>query len=249
MWALQDTIQRALLQAVINPVSTTGRQLSHLLHYLHTSLHAEVEVVLNPDEKEESMPLNSYYTFAAPPVGPPEGVAATKAQLCNVPGNKILTMSVEVPEAWLVEVRAIGPCCRVEWSAHTCCTCVSRARVNLHAGCWRTEHVPVSESWHMLQVVSADLDTDNLKLDDLGDAPGMEVRVELEAVMLTGACIDTAFEKSEDLHPRGTQLILQDSHAKPLQDTLVMQNFGYFQLKTSPGVHASRIEVRKVWHM
>lgn len=87
----------------------------------------------------------------------------------------------------------------------------------------------------MPQVVSAELDTDNLKLEDLGDAPGMEIGAELEAIMLTGACIDTAFETPEELHPRGTQLVLQDSRAKPLQDTIVMTNLGYFQLKTAPG--------------
>ena len=85
------------------------------------------------------------------------------------------------------------------------------------------------------QVVSTELDTDNLKLDDLGDAPGMEIGAELEAIMLTGACIDTAFETNEELHPRGTQLLLQDSRSKPLQDTIVMSNLGYFQLKTAPG--------------
>lgn len=84
-------------------------------------------------------------------------------------------------------------------------------------------------------MVSADLDTDNLKLDDLGDAPGMEIGVELEAIMFTGACIDTAFHSSEDLHPRGTQLVLMDSQSPRREDTLVMSNLGYFQLKTTPG--------------
>ena len=63
----------------------------------------------------------------------------------------------------------------------------------------------------------------------------MEIGAELEAIMLTGACIDTAFERSEELHPRGTQLVLQDSRSKSLQDTVVMSNLGYFQLKTTPG--------------
>lgn len=87
----------------------------------------------------------------------------------------------------------------------------------------------------MLQVTHAELDTDNLKLDDLGDAQGTEIGLELEAIMLTGSCIDTAFESSESLHPRGTQLVLQNSQSQPLQDTLVMSNLGYFQLKTVPG--------------
>ena len=76
------------------------------------------------------------------------------------------------------------------------------------------------------QVVSTELDTDNLKLDDLGDAPGMEIGAELEAIMLTGACIDTAFETNEELHPRGTQLLLQDSRSSPCRTPSLCRTLG-----------------------
>ena len=91
-------------QAAINPLSATGRQLSHLLQYLHTSLGADVDVILNPEYDIKSMPLQAYYAFATPQQGVTAGLASTKALLLNVPGNKVLTLSLEVPEAWLVEV-------------------------------------------------------------------------------------------------------------------------------------------------
>jgi UDP-glucose:glycoprotein glucosyltransferase len=87
-----------------------------------------------------------------------------------------------------------------------------------------------------MQIVAAELDTDNLKLDDLGGAAGTTIGAELEAIMLTGTCIDVSFARNGDPYPRGTQLILQDSAGRALQDTLVMSNLGYFQLKTAPGM-------------
>lgn len=63
-----------------------------------------MEVILNPDDEVQSMPLNSYYAFATPQQGFTAGLAASKACLSDVPGNKVLTMNVEVPEAWLIEV-------------------------------------------------------------------------------------------------------------------------------------------------
>jgi hypothetical protein len=256
------------LQAAINPVSTTGRQLSHLLHYLHTSLGAHVEVILNPVMEVESMPLNAFYAFASPPLNLSTALATTKAELIDVPGNMVLTMSLEVPEAWLVEVcsmavsqrlstRSLILFCSVLWSCHkiplpsllfrecnqqdvpvdlhstnVLCACIHNTLLSVcNDSCYAT-----AEREHTLQVVSAELDTDNLKLDDLGDVEGIQIGVELEAIMLTGSCIDTAFEKTEELHPGGVQLLLQDSQSRPLQDTVVMRNLGYFQLKTAPGL-------------
>lgn len=92
------------MQAAINPVSTTGRQLIHLLQYLHRTLNAHVEVLLNPETEVESMPLRAFYTFAEPHGPLSRGLGPTKAHLRDIPGNRVLTMCVEVPEEWLVEV-------------------------------------------------------------------------------------------------------------------------------------------------
>lgn len=87
-----------------------------------------------------------------------------------------------------------------------------------------------------LQVTEATLDTDNLRLSDLGVAENLEVAMELEALLVTGTCIDVAAETRSELYPRGTQLVLSSPSATDMVDTLVMSNLGYFQLQARPGV-------------
>lgn len=87
-----------------------------------------------------------------------------------------------------------------------------------------------------VQVTEAELDVDNLRADALGNAPRLHVQLRLEAIMFTGSCIDAAYETSQDAYPRGVQLVLGSTRHPHLQDTLVMANLGYFQLKTQPGV-------------
>lgn len=85
-------------------------------------------------------------------------------------------------------------------------------------------------------MAEAELDTDNLRADMLGTEAGMHVRLRLQAIMFTGSCIDAAYETRQDVYPQGVQLVLGSSTHAHLQDTLVMANLGYFQLKAQPGV-------------
>ncbi|KAI3430615.1 hypothetical protein D9Q98_005207 [Chlorella vulgaris] len=99
------------------------------------------------------------------------------------------------------------------------------------------------EPW-LVEPVAAQHDLDNLRLQELG--PGqqeMAATFELEALMLTGMCLDLASlaaRMRDQIHPRGVQLELlplsAPEAAQPLVDTLVMSNLGYFQLKTGPGL-------------
>lgn len=88
-----------------------------------------------------------------------------------------------------------------------------------------------------LQVTEAELDTDNLQLDNAsGDT--FRVAIDLEALAVSGTCIDVAARMQQELYPRGTQLTLGTPQQPDAQGTLVMSNLGYFQLKAAPGARA-----------
>ncbi len=54
----------------------------------------------------------------------------------------------------------------------------------------------------------------------------MYAEFELEALLVTGSCVDVAPVKREDVHPRGVQLALGTPGGAALVDTLVMSNLG-----------------------
>lgn len=103
-----------------------------------------------------------------------------------------------------------------------------------------TLEMDVPESW-LVTPIGAAQDLDNLRLDEL---PAWQkytsAMFELESLIATGMCVDLASleaGKHEGIHPRGVQLELRTSPMGTiLDDTLVMTNLGYFQLKTLPGV-------------
>lgn len=91
--------------------------------------------------------------------------------------------------------------------------------------------------WHsFVQVTDAELDLDNLQLSQLGTSSALHVSAGLEALLISGSCIDVAATSNAGLHPRGVQLALNSQAEPHVQDTLVMSNLGYFQLKAGPGV-------------
>ncbi|DBA75355.1 TPA: hypothetical protein ACH3X1_010624 [Trebouxia sp. C0004] len=107
------------------------------------------------------------------------------------------------------------------------------------------------EMW-LVEPVVAEHDLDNLKLEQLGNSPTLSAEYELEALMLTGRCMDLHARRRELVTPRGVQLHL-GSHKQPhLQDTLVMSNLGYFQLKSAPGAWTLQLapgRSRELYHI
>lgn len=89
---------------------------------------------------------------------------------------------------------------------------------------------------HSLQVTRSELDTDNLVLSDLGAKPTLAVEAELEALLVTGSTVNVGALKQADVHPPGVQLQLASPAHGAQQDTLVMSNLGYYQLKAQPGM-------------
>lgn len=93
------------VQALISPTTQMGRQVAHILLLLRRHLSADVEMLLSPAVHLDAMPLTAYYAYAAPEV-PLEAATelAPVVASVDVPGHLVLTLNVEVPEAWLVEV-------------------------------------------------------------------------------------------------------------------------------------------------
>lgn len=93
-------------------------------------------------------------------------------------------------------------------------------------------HVP--ETW-LIESIYAVEDLDNINLANMIEYSGKEslyARYHLENIIVTGSCNELQGRGST----RGLQLILGDRLHPRLQDTLVMANYGYFQLKACPNV-------------
>eukprot|EP00761_Pharyngomonas_kirbyi_P014959 gb/GECH01014990.1/.p1 GENE.gb/GECH01014990.1/~~gb/GECH01014990.1/.p1 ORF type:complete len:1598 (+),score=405.33 gb/GECH01014990.1/:1-4794(+) len=95
--------------------------------------------------------------------------------------------------------------------------------------------VETPESW-LATPVYAEADLDNIRLSS-SSGDHVYGEYELENIVVTGSCID----KTSSSPPRGLQLILGTQHDPHQVDTLVMANYGYFQLKASPRVWRLRL--------
>mmetsp|Transcript_32457 Transcript_32457/g.79034 ORF Transcript_32457/g.79034 Transcript_32457/m.79034 type:complete len:1653 (-) Transcript_32457:377-5335(-) len=90
------------------------------------------------------------------------------------------------------------------------------------------------DGW-LISSARAPHDLDNLMLSDL--AQRVNVEYEIDHALIEGQCIDMI----EREPPAGLQLELGNASKPHVQDTLVMHNLGYFQLKANPGLWRLRI--------
>lgn len=93
-----------------------------------------------------------------------------------------------------------------------------------------TLNIHTPETW-LLSSIFAEYDLDNINLSNIKNK-NLEAIYILQNIVITGACYD-----KESRNPvRGLQLFLDSPPDKiHLEDTLVMKNLGYFQLKANPG--------------
>ncbi|KAH3745546.1 UDP-glucose:glycoprotein glucosyltransferase 1 [Pelomyxa schiedti] len=89
----------------------------------------------------------------------------------------------------------------------------------------------IPHSW-ITMPVEAKHDLDNIMLSDLGASETrLYAKFNLEHILVEGNC----FEVVNEVPPRGLELELRGFSSDTVSaDTLVMSNFGYFQLKASP---------------
>lgn len=90
--------------------------------------------------------------------------------------------------------------------------------------------VDVLESW-LVQASVARYDMDNIKLADIPERI-VHAQFELRNILVQGSCHD-----ERGMHgPRGLELALGTRLVPHMQDTIVMTNLGYLQLKANPTV-------------
>ena len=96
-------------------------------------------------------------------------------------------------------------------------------------------------SW-LVRPREARYDLDNIQLGVLSGEEqqrGIEVVYELDYLIVGGH----AREAGTNSPPRGVQLQLTAGNGKSIDDTLVVENLGYLQFKTTPGIY--RLEIRE----
>lgn len=96
-------------------------------------------------------------------------------------------------------------------------------------------------SW-LVRPREARYDLDNIQLGVLSGEEqqrGVEVTYELDYLIVGGH----AREEGTNSPPRGVQLQLTAGNGKSIDDTLVVENLGYLQFKTTPGIF--RLEIRE----
>jgi len=77
-------------------------------------------------------------------------------------------------------------------------------------------------------------DLDNILLDNLPpEEPAVNADLRLENILVEGSCQDLS---DRGVPPRGLEIILENKIKTHRQDTLVMSNRGYFQLKANPSI-------------
>ncbi|KAK8714347.1 hypothetical protein V6N13_149540 [Hibiscus sabdariffa] len=95
------------IDAVVDPLSSSGQKLSSLLRVLAKYVHPSMRIVLNPMSSLVDLPLKNYYRYVIPSVedfsSTDYTVIGPKAFFANMPLSKTLTMNLDVPEPWLVE--------------------------------------------------------------------------------------------------------------------------------------------------
>ncbi|CDO97566.1 unnamed protein product [Coffea canephora] len=95
------------IDAVIDPLSSSGQKLSSLLRFLSKYIQPSMRLLLNPVSSLVDLPLKNYYRYVVPTLDDFSSIDDTvygpKAFFANMPLSKTLTMNLDVPEPWLVE--------------------------------------------------------------------------------------------------------------------------------------------------
>jgi UDP-glucose:glycoprotein glucosyltransferase len=90
------------VRALFDPLSSAAQQLAPILSFVHHHFHAHIEIVLNVNTEYSDMPLKSYYRYVTPVIDDLGAVTSPGAVIPRLPLQDILTLGMDVPEAWLV---------------------------------------------------------------------------------------------------------------------------------------------------
>ncbi|GLD92791.1 hypothetical protein PINS_up001370 [Pythium insidiosum] len=92
--------QSLRVTAYVDPLSEAAQRMSSLIEMLHSHLNASVELMLVPSVDYSEFPLQRFYRFLFDKKSP----TATKVSFRKLPIKPILTMKIDTPEAWNVQI-------------------------------------------------------------------------------------------------------------------------------------------------
>ncbi|PHT41480.1 UDP-glucose:glycoprotein glucosyltransferase [Capsicum baccatum] len=207
------------IDAVIDPLSSSGQKLASLLRLVSKSIRPSMRLVLNP--------------MISHPYAPTKGAKDGESKQFHISSTYVVNVHAE---SSLVDLplknyyRYVIP--SVDDFSSTDYTIYGPKAffANMPPSKTLTMNLDVPEPW-LVEPVVAVHDLDNILLENLGETRTLQAVYELEALVLTGHCS----EKDQE-PPRGLQLILGTKSTPHLVDTLVMANLGYWQMKAFPGV-------------
>jgi len=93
-----------LVTAIIDPLSIAAQRVTPILELLVNTFDVRLQVVLNPAELS-GLPLKNFYTYVLPSSVEFDESGSFKhptATLSHLPVHRLLTLSLDVPESWLV---------------------------------------------------------------------------------------------------------------------------------------------------
>ncbi|KAG7385218.1 UDP-glucose:glycoprotein glucosyltransferase 2 [Phytophthora boehmeriae] len=91
--------------AYVDPLSEAAQKISPILRMLHTQLNATIELVLVPADEITEFPLQRFYRYL---FDKKASLAATSVEFRKLPVHPILTMKIDTPEAWNVQILQAG---------------------------------------------------------------------------------------------------------------------------------------------
>jgi UDP-glucose:glycoprotein glucosyltransferase len=101
-----------VIDALLDPLSEAGKKFGSILLNLIPMFDCEVNLVLNPLLSLDDLPLKQFYRYVAAtslsfrPDGRIDESAGTTASFPNLPSQTLFSLSLDVPDSWLVDAVA-----------------------------------------------------------------------------------------------------------------------------------------------
>ena len=245
--------------AVLDPLSVSAQRVTPTLLMLRDVFNMSVTVFLNPSHDIQEFPLKNFYRFVPTTVVTQEYMRAQKeasqetaqgtAKATAVPQRVKPKDVPETTDPTAIQAardknkktgqktgqktgKKTGKKQVSEWGSKE--RAVTKF-VKLPKQHVLTLKLVTPESWVAMKYKVED-DLDNIRLDDqtMGTRTVVNAEFRLTSLLIAGNCNDLTHYKP----PNGLQLVLRDVLTKTntiVADTLVMQNLGYYQLRTQPG--------------
>jgi UDP-glucose:glycoprotein glucosyltransferase len=232
--------------AIIDPLSVSAQRIAPTLLMLRDVFNMSVTVFLNPSMDIQEFPIKNFYRFVPTTVvtqeymrmkdkiknkskkeeSPPRIVKPKGVKETTDPEQIRAARERNIDKKSNLKIKGNSN----EWGSKERATTKFKKLPKQHV---LTLKLVTPESWVAMKYKVED-DLDNIRLDDatMGTRTIVNAEFRLTSLLIAGNCNDLTHYKP----PNGLQLVLRDTLTNNvITDTLVMQNLGYFQLRTQPG--------------